>query len=765
MDALQTLTDTFSPAENEQINVLAGVALRSIAEDEDSTVDASDIHDVAQTLIDAGCDARTVMIFLLSLANPLDDLQGDYPQDMIDAARNVSLIRLLTPSDKPKHPAIRKVLLRQLVLKVTHDVRVMLVKIAGRLVMLRKAHDFSEGQRRRLAQEALDIIVPWCDALGLENWRQELQELSFQHLNPEGYNFVLSLMAGHRDTLTDVKEQVIAELRGLANRYNVPIDINGRIKTHYAIYRKMILDELRYDEILDRIGIRILTDNQFNCYYMQMAIEEELPYRHYRVRDYIANPRKPYNYQSLHINLVGPHEIVIELQIRTHEMHIKGEYGVAAHWKMYGGGDRADTGEDTKFAFLRTQTSKLLGNPMEILGNTLDELLFNNAIMPMDTDGYILDPSDGSRVESKSKQWITYRDVETNEQGYILDPGTGKLILDKAGDPIWYQSEILPDRVLVYTPDGDLKSLRRGATALDFAYYIHEDVGHTCLGAKVNGHLQRLDYPLQLGDRIQIIRRSNAKPSLDWMYNGYVTTKRAKEKVRRYFREKTDIPLPEVETVGREIVKKRLSAHHIKDLSFEDLTERLKFASQHEMLEAIGSGEISVAKLDDVLEEHILDQLQGETPTMSATLGELDLFYRPAQCCFPVPGDDTISYVSQSGGFTLHRADCRNIDGLDPERIATFIWPEEMVNCESTATTHLARLNLRVVQPSKTVVFIKEATNMLATPLEALRVSETPQGDTYMELTVRVRCKDHLVRLIHRLNVSDDVLMIRRVSA
>lgn len=769
---LPYLPDHFSQEEQERIRELAALAFRAVEDDPESTVTIAQLHEVAQTLIHAACDARTIMIFFMSLLDEdtLLTLKSKYDSDLLEAAHNVSIIRLLSPSDAPKQWPIRKVLLRQLVLKVTHDVRVMIIKIAGRLVVLRNAGNLPEQQRQMIAQEVLDVVVPWCDALALNEWRQELQELSFKYLSPEKYNYVLSLMQDHRDVLYEVKQQVIDELNALLKKHGIEGHVSGRVKTHYAVYRKMQVYELEYEEVWDRIGIRILTHSVFDCYYIQTAIEEELYPERRRFVDYIENPRQPYNYQSLHLTVTGPKGIAVEIQIRTFDMHIKGEYGVAAHWKMYGGGEGAATSEDMKFAFLRTQASQLLGDPIDYLGNTLDALLFNNSILPTDTSGYILDPDTGERVVTSQGEPLYYRDAITDEEGYILDPHTQKRILSALGEPIWYQSEILPDRVIVYTPKGDLKSLPQNATPLDLAYYIHEDVGHTCVGAQVNGKMQRLDYTLKMGDRVKIITRTGSKPSLDWLYNGCARTRRAHNKIKHYFREKTDIVLPEVEELGHSIIKKRLNAHKIRDLSLDKLAEMLKVKSETDLLEMVGSGEIGVMKLDEVLGKYILEQLSQQQAKIAAhsplkiSHKEFDLLYTQAQCCLPLPGDDTISYISQGRGFTLHRAECRNVGTLDPARVSFFDWPEDTL-CEDgrkPSPTFLSRLVMLVAHPSKTILHIKEVASIENLPIESVKMNNDQQYGAQIELTFRAACKDQVDRLIRKLNMSDDILMIRR---
>lgn len=766
-ESLRYLPSNLPAEEVAALAELAELAIKHVEADPEATVNAEAVHEVARTLLEGHCDTRTVMIFFMSLIGE-DDLaliKAKYPQDLLTAAHNVSIIRLLNASDNPKHPPIRKVLLRQLVLKVTHDVRVILVKIAGRLVVLRKAADWPSDLRQRLAQETLEVVVPWCDALGLETWRQEIQELCFKYLSPQEYAYVLDLMKEHRSVLDDIKTQVIQDVNGLLERHNIKATISGRVKTHYAVYRKMQAYQLEYEEVWDRLGVRILANSIFECYYILMAIEEELYPDRRRFVDYIEKPRRPYNYQSLHLTACGPKDTMVEFQIRTYDMHIRGEFGVAAHWKMYGGGDGAGRGEDEKFAFLRTQASKLLGDPLVYLGNTLDTLLFNNSILPTDTDGYILDPETGERVKSSRGEDLYYRHAKTDHQGYILDPHTEKHILSHNNEKIWYQSEILPDRVIVYTPNGDLKSLPKGATPLDFAYYIHEDVGNTCVGAKINGKLQKLDYELKIGDKIEVITRKGAKPSLDWLYNGMTKTRRAHEKIKRFFREKTDVELPDVVDLGRSIVQKRLGAQRIRDMDMNKLWEMLKFKSEREMLEALGTGEVSVAELDAILGQYVLEELQAAKkdalpPTISSK--EFDLLYTQAQCCLPVPGDDVISYISQGKGFALHRVECRNIHSLELSRIRHFEWPPETL--ESKNPIYLARLTLLVVEPSKTILHIKEQVSVENLPLEYIKVRGVNQLGTHLELVFRAASREQIERLMRRLNLSHDILMVRRTA-
>jgi GTP pyrophosphokinase len=328
---------------------------------------------------------------------------------------------------------------------------------------------------------------------------------------------------------------------------------------------------------------------------------------------------------------------------------------------------------------------------------------------------------------------------------------------------------VLPDRVIVYTRNGDLKSLPKGATPLDFAYYVHEEVGHSCIGARVNGTMHKLDHVLQMGDRLEIITRQGAKPSLDWLYNGYARTRRAQDKIKRFFREKTDLVIPEVKDLGLTIVRKRMSASRVRDLSLEELAHRLKCRSLGEMLEGVGIGEISVTQLDETIGTYILEQFSkaDNRPTAPAPVSrhEFDLLYRQANCCLPIPGDETVSYISQGRGFTLHHAQCRNVPTLDTERLRPFAWPTDPLNDDTRAKRlYLSRLYAWVVQPSRTILFITETATIETIPIESIRVRDAGERGSMLEILLKVPHKAQVDKLMRRLNASDDVLMVRRVN-
>jgi GTP pyrophosphokinase len=524
--------------------------------------------------------------------------------------------------------------LRKMVIAMARDIRVLLIKLADRLHNARTWRYVSRESAERKARETLEIYAPLAHRLGMNKIKWELEDLSFATLHPKIYDEIVRLVAerapARDDYLASVIDQVQADLREAKIRATV----TGRPKHYYSIYQKMVVRGRDFTDIYDLIGIRILVESVRDCYAVLGIMHARWNPVPGRFKDWIAKAK--FNmYQSLHTTVIGPGGKPVELQIRTHTMHQRAEYGVAAHWKYKElspsgwGSDRADEGT-SDMAWLR-------------------QLL----------------------------EW----------QKEISDPGE---FLESL------RFEISSTEVYVFTPKGDIKPLPTGATPVDFAYSVHTEVGHRCIGAKVNGRLAPLDSVLDNGDIVEVItsKAEGAGPSRDWL--GFVASARARNKIKHWFsKERREEAIEQgKESIARAMRKQDLPLQRL--LSKDTLTAvaaELRYADIPSLYAAVGEGQVS----SQAVVERIVHSLGGDEGTSEEAAealrptarrrrarqdpgvivgGMTDVWVRLARCCTPVPGDDIVGFVTRGNGVSVHRASCTSIDTMDvpPERYVDVSW-------------------------------------------------------------------------------------------
>ncbi len=513
--------------------------------------------------------------------------------------------------------------LRGMLLAMAKDVRVVLIKLAERVYVLRNSKTLEPGAAKAIAKDSMDIYAPLANRLGIAYIKWELEDLAFRILQPKAYAEIAASLDVRRDDREKFIQKMIAALQTALREANVEGDISGRAKHIFSIWRKMQRKNLPYSEIFDVHALRILVKDVTSCYAALGCVHTLWQHIPKEFDDYIATPKEN-GYRSLHTAVVGPESGAVEIQIRTHEMHEESELGVAAHWQYKEGGAKqsGETGQKQKVQWLR----------------------------------HLLDWQKNLTEED---------DVEALKE---------------------LQSQAFDDYIYALTPKGEIIDLPQGATPIDFAYHIHSDVGNRCRGAKVKGSIVPLTYALQTGDKVDIMTTKEGGPSRDWLspHLGYIKTARARAKIHQWFR-KQDYKKNIIE--GREIVERELSRLALPALDFEKLAPKMNVKTGNDVLAGLGRGDIRfghVLTAANVLLPEAKPPLQRpKAPrhpgkrTDIVIQGVGNLLTHIADCCKPVPGDTIIGYVTQGKGVSIHQKACPNLLHLmahHDERILEVAW-------------------------------------------------------------------------------------------
>ncbi|HZC41825.1 MAG TPA: bifunctional (p)ppGpp synthetase/guanosine-3',5'-bis(diphosphate) 3'-pyrophosphohydrolase [Streptosporangiaceae bacterium] len=589
---------------------------------------------VATILAELGVEHETICAALLH--DTVEDTPYTLAQLRQDFGEEVaSLVDGVTKLDKVKYgEAAEAETVRKMVVAMSRDIRVLVIKLADRLHNMRTLRYLPREKQERKSREVLEIFAPLAHRLGMNTIKWELEDLAFATLFPKRYDEIARLVserAPGRDVyLQEVIEEVSADLRDA----KVKATVTGRPKHYYSVYQKMIARNVGFDDIYDLVGIRILVDSVRDCYAALGTVHARWNPVPGRFKDYIAMPK--FNmYQSLHTTVIGPEGKPVELQIRTWGMHRRSEYGVAAHWKykeevMFGGRPGQAGAGDMAWLRQLMDWQRETADPAEFL----DSLRF--------------------------------------------DLGAAE--------------------VYVFTPRGEVIGLTQGATPVDFAYAIHTEVGHRTIGARVNGRLVPLESTLDNGDTVEIFtsKAQDAGPSRDWLT--FVKTARARNKIRHWFSKERREAATETgkAAIAKTMRKQGLPLQRLAtgDALLAVATE-LRYADLSALYAAVGEGHVSaqsvVTKLmhsaggmagaqEDLAEATLPTRPPGPRPAGDPGVvveGASDVWARLSRCCTPVPGDEITGFITRGHGVSVHRADCHNLRHLldsEPERLVPVRW-------------------------------------------------------------------------------------------
>ncbi len=559
------------------------------------------------------------------------ELFGVEISDLVDGVTKLSQFTAANTQEEKQAENFRK-----MVVAMAKDIRVLLVKLADRTHNMRTLDVMKPESQERIARETLDIYAPLANRLGIQWVKSELEDLSFKYLRPDDWNDLTAKLEARAKEKEGFVQDVVELIRGkLAESGLAQVDVSGRVKHIYSIWRKMRQLDVEFEQIQDVIGFRVIVDGVAQCYESLGVIHSLWKPVPGRFKDYIAIP-KPNLYQSLHTTVVGPAGERIEVQIRTGEMHKIAEQGVAAHWAY------KEKGRDGKG------------------GEAL------------------------SKKDAASFGWLRQL-VEFQKE--VADP---REFLETV------KVDLFSDEVFVFTPKGAVKSLPRGATPVDFAYTIHSEIGEQCVGAKVNGKLVPLRYKLKNGDTIEILTSPHSHPSKDWLT--FVKTSRAQARIRQFIRQAEHRRSIEIgrDVAEREFRRFGITLNKVqKGGELEKAANALGYRISDDLLAGIGYGKVSPA---DVLRhlvpaEKLAEPRPAATPVPTSRITEIfrkvaglpatggvrisgidDVLVRYGRCCNPVPGDAIVGFITRGRGVTVHTAVCDKVMGMDPERRVDVAW-------------------------------------------------------------------------------------------
>ena len=591
---------------------------------------------VSQILAELGLGPRTIAAALLhdtveDTDYSLEDLRAEFGDEVAMLVDGVTKLDRVKYGDTAQAETVRK-----MIVAMSKDIRVLVVKLADRLHNARTWGFVPPEAAAKKAQETLEIYAPLAHRMGIQTIKTELEDLSFAVLQPKIYVEIESLVKDRSPEREAYVDGVMNQVRDDLRQAKVKADVAGRPKQFYSIYQKMVRRGKDFNDIHDLTAIRVLVHNIRDCYAALGAVHARWQPMSGRFKDYIATPK--FNlYQSLHTTVFGPEGRPVEIQIRTHEMHQRAEYGVAAHWKYKEGkSDQGKRGEEATFS-------------------QQDEMM-----------------------------WLAHLadwQEETKDADEFLDT---------------LRYEIGAKEVYVFTPKGKVVGLSSGATPVDFGYAVHTEVGHRTMGARVNGRLVPLDTTLNSGDTVEVFTAKNpdAGPSQDWLK--FVTSHRARSKIKQWFtKERRDEAIEQgKEAIGRAMRKQNLPLKRL--MSTEALSELVSMVNVDNvdgLYQAVGEGNIStqsvIEKLlaiaeddqgsdDDYSSAPITQARRSSQKSDSGVLvrGAPDILVKLSKCCTPVPGDEILGFVTRGTGVSVHRSDCTNIGSLtsNPERMIEVEW-------------------------------------------------------------------------------------------
>jgi len=591
---------------------------------------------VATILADLGMDTTTLVAALLH--DTVEDTGYSLEELENDFGAEVAhLVDGVTKLDKVAlGSAAEAETIRKMIIAMARDPRVLVIKVADRLHNMRTMRFLPPEKQARKARETLEVIAPLAHRLGMATVKWELEDLSFAILHPKRYEEIVRLVADRAPSRDTYLARVRSDLNNALGAARIGAVVEGRPKHYWSIYQKMIVKGRDFDDIHDLVGMRILCDEVRDCYAAIGVVHSLWQPMAGRFKDYIAQPSFGV-YQSLHTTVIGPEGKPLEVQIRTHDMHRTAEFGIAAHWRYKEG----RKGKGRK-------------------------------------------PSDSTEVDDMA--WMRQL---LDWQREAADPGE---FLESL------RYDLAVREIFVFTPKGDVITLPTGSTPVDFAYAVHTEVGHRCIGARVNGRLVALERQLENGEVVEVFtsKDENAGPSKDWQ--SFVVSPRAKTKIRQWFAKERREEALEAgkEAIVKEVRRGGLPLHRLLSAdSVNALASELGYTDIDAIYTAVGEGNLTagrvvhrlVAMLGGVegAEEQIAERSTPSTVPQRARSGGdagvvvegLDnVLAKLAKCCTPVPGDDIIGFVTRGGGVSVHRADCTNADDLrsQPERLIPVTW-------------------------------------------------------------------------------------------
>ncbi len=659
---------------------------------------------VASTLADMHMDYKAIIAGLLhdtvedteTRIDDIKDIFGDEVAFLVEGLTKLSKIESKSREDTQAEN------FRKMFLAMAEDIRVLIIKFADRLHNLKTLEYLPPSKQRRIASETLDIYAPLANRLGIGWLKSSFEDLSFRYLLPDVYNDIARKVAKRKEELEDYMNDVASIVKKQLKKEGIKAKVDWRVKNFYSIYQKMVAQRILFDQVHDALGIRIITQTKSDCYAILGIIHSLWTPIPGQFKDYIAMPKSNL-YQSLHTTVIGPQGSRVEFQVRTEEMHMIAEEGIASHWAY----------------------------------------------------------KEKGKIKERDTKYIAWLRELVHSQRDLRD---AKEFLEEV------KGEVTPEVVYVITPTGDITELPKGSTPVDFAYSIHSEVGHGCVGAKANGRIVPLRYELRNGDTIEIIKSSSHGPSKDWL--NFVVTQRAKSQVKQWIKKeerKQSIAL------GTRLLETELKRHNIplaklKSRDIKQVIDSFSLKSLDDLYVSIGFGKVSPHQVANRLlppqEKEVADELALHTKEVKERKefkginikGIDNILYNIGKCCYPVPGDRLTGFVTRGKGVTIHRKDCPNLQriAMDDARIITVEWSPE--DNETTP----AKILVETVDKPGILANLSALISADEVNISHLEASSSSDNRAHFTFVLQVKDRTQLSKITEKISSASGVMAVKR---
>ncbi|WP_010177937.1 RelA/SpoT family protein [Aquimarina agarilytica] len=726
------MTEAFIEEENKQIakqyKELLRISYRTLSDDDkklirlafDTAVDAHKeqrrksgeayiFHPIAVAKIVAseiGLDATSIAAALLHdvvedteyTLNDLERLFGETVARIVDGLTKISILN----KDEDKPISLQAENYRKMLLTLNDDIRVIIIKIADRLHNMQTMDSMRSDKQVKIASETLYIYAPLAHRIGLYNIKTELEDLGLKYTEPEVFKDITQKMTETKEERDAYIQRFTSQISEALDKENLEYEIKGRPKSIYSIRKKMVKQNVSFEEVYDKFAIRIIykvsvENEKFIAWKIFSIVTDFFRANPTRMRDWISNP-KSNGYEALHTTVVGPDNKWVEVQIRSGRMHEIAEKGYAAHYKYKNSDEKGD--------------------------NVLDEWL--------------------------DKLQEALENEETNAVDFVEE----------------FKLNLYAKEIFVFTPNGDLKSLPKGATALDFSFSIHTEIGMRTRGARVNGKLVPLSHKLVSGDQVEIITSKQSKPTQQWL--NYVTTGRARAKIKSSLNEEMKI----VSAEGKDILRRKLRSQRIpfNEKIINQLVNFCNLKTSQDLFYRVGIGSIDNKIIKDfsstksntlinffknrIRKNSTNDEINSDEITNNYDLlvfgkDEDKLNYKLSNCCNPIPGDSVFGFLTINEGIKVHKHNCPNALQLQSNyayRIMTAKW------IDSTQQEFKAELRLTGID---NMGLVNEITKVISNNLHVAiyKIAFTSDDGVFEgNITVGVKNQNILKTIIQRLN-------------
>lgn len=695
---------------------------------------------VAQILADLGMSPKVVAAGLLhdtveDTEYTLDECRAEFGDTVAGLVDGVTKLTKMDVGDSAQAETIRK-----MVVAMSRDVRVLVVKLADRVHNARTWRYVKESSAQKKAQETLDVYAPLANRLGMNAIKTELEELSFKSLHPKIYHEIVLLVqkrAGHRD---EFLARILDDINHDLDAQNIKAYVTGRPKDYFSIYQKMIVRGHDFENIYDLVGVRVIVDSIRDCYAALGAVHSRWKPLPGRFKDYVAMP-KLNMYQSLHTTVVGPGGKPVEIQIRTWDMHRRAEFGIAAHWKYKANG----------------QSGRALSKPDQSDKEREKDI----GLRPQAEEPQELTEADNLRWIQQLADWTS----ETPDSDEFL----GSLKKDLGASEVY-----------VFTPKGRIVSVPQGGTPVDFAYSVHTEVGHRTMGARVNGRLVPLDTLLETGDTVEILtsKSDTQGPSRDWL--NFVKSPRARNKIRQWFsKERRSEMIDEGRNeLMRYMRKRNLPTQTLMGMeALLGVAQDLNLSNVDTLFAALGDGQVSAQNVvshlvkdagEGEVEEDIGQSLLPSRQTRSkhsstadiAVKGVSDVWVKLAKCCTPVPGDAITGFITRGSGVSVHREDCVNAQHLrktHPERMVAVSWT-------GNSGTFLVKIQVEALDRGHLLTDVTKVLADMGANIISGKVSAGDDRVALCQFTFEIAAPSYLSRILSELRKVDGVFDVYRIT-